>query len=49
MTRRTYIKVYLALMALLAGAALGIAFASEWWGGLVPCALCLVGSRSRQR
>ncbi len=24
-----------------AAAALGVAFASEWWGGLVPCALCL--------
>jgi disulfide bond formation protein DsbB len=23
-------------------AALGAAFASEWWGGLVPCALCLL-------
>ena len=28
-------------VALLAGAALGIALASEQWGGLVPCALCL--------
>ena len=27
--------------AALAAAALGLAFASEWWGGLVPCALCL--------
>ena len=27
--------------ALLAAAALGLAFATEWWGGLVPCALCL--------
>ncbi len=25
----------------LAAAALGFAFATEWWGGLVPCALCL--------
>lgn len=25
-----------------AAAALGVAFAAEWWGGLVPCALCLV-------
>lgn len=31
-----------ALAALAAGVALGTAFASEWWGGLVPCALCLV-------
>jgi disulfide bond formation protein DsbB len=31
-----------ALFSLLtAGLALGIAFASEYWGGLVPCALCL--------
>lgn len=30
-------------MALVASAAaLGAAFASEWWGGLVPCALCLL-------
>ena len=29
-------------VALLAGLALGIALASEYWGGLVPCALCLV-------
>jgi len=28
-------------VALLAAAALGIALASEHWGGLVPCALCL--------
>jgi len=27
--------------AAFAAAALGVAFASEWWGGLVPCALCL--------
>ena len=32
-----------ALTALAASAAaLGAAFASEWWGGLVPCALCLL-------
>ena len=29
------------ISALLAAAALGLAFATEWWGGLVPCALCL--------
>lgn len=29
-------------MALAALGALGAAFAAEWWGGLVPCALCLV-------
>ncbi len=28
-------------LALLGAAALGIALASEYWGGLVPCALCL--------
>ena len=28
--------------ALAAGLALAVAFAAEWWGGLVPCALCLV-------
>jgi disulfide bond formation protein DsbB len=31
-----------ALAALAAAGALGTAFAFEWWGGLVPCALCLV-------
>ena len=30
------------LIAVLAGAGLGTALASEYWGGLVPCALCLV-------
>jgi disulfide bond formation protein DsbB len=30
------------LSALAAGAALGIAEVSEHWGGLVPCALCLL-------
>jgi disulfide bond formation protein DsbB len=30
------------LAALAAGFALGTAFAYEWWGGLVPCALCLL-------
>jgi disulfide bond formation protein DsbB len=29
------------ICALAAGAALGIALASEYWGGLAPCALCL--------
>ena len=29
------------ICALGAGAALGVALASEYWGGLVPCALCL--------
>jgi disulfide bond formation protein DsbB len=35
-------RAALALATLAAGAALGTAFAFEWWGGLVPCALCLV-------
>jgi disulfide bond formation protein DsbB len=30
------------LSALGAAAALGVAYASEVWGGLVPCALCLL-------
>jgi disulfide bond formation protein DsbB len=30
------------LLTAAAAAALGVAFAAEWWGGLVPCALCLV-------
>jgi len=30
------------LCALIAGAALGTALASEHWGGLAPCALCLL-------
>jgi disulfide bond formation protein DsbB len=29
------------IAAALAAGALGVAFASEWWGGLVPCTLCL--------
>ncbi|MBV9813227.1 MAG: disulfide bond formation protein B [Acetobacteraceae bacterium] len=32
----------LLLASLAAAAALGVAFASEWYGGLVPCPLCLV-------
>jgi disulfide bond formation protein DsbB len=37
-------RLRLALLAatLAAAAALAVAFASEWYGGLVPCALCLV-------
>jgi disulfide bond formation protein DsbB len=35
-------RVALVPATLAAGAALGTAFAFEWWGGLVPCALCLV-------
>lgn len=44
MARMTPIPVRLAaaIAALAAGIALGTAFASEWWGGLVPCALCLL-------
>lgn len=36
------LKVALAASALASGAALLVALGSEWWGGLVPCALCLV-------
>jgi disulfide bond formation protein DsbB len=36
------LRLALAVSALAAAAALGVAFASEWWGGLVPCALCLL-------
>jgi len=36
------LRVALFLSAVAAGAALGVAFASEWYGGLVPCALCLI-------
>ncbi len=36
------LRLALVLAALAGAAALGIAFASEWYGGLVPCALCLV-------
>ena len=36
-----HIRTVALLSALAAGAALGIALASERWGGLVPCALCL--------
>ena len=35
-------RLALALATLAAAIALGTAFAAEWWGGLVPCALCLV-------
>ena len=32
----------MACCALASAAALLVAFGSEWWGGLVPCALCLL-------
>jgi disulfide bond formation protein DsbB len=35
-------RIALLAAAVAAAAALGVAFAFEWWGGLVPCALCLV-------
>src|SRR5438445_5206957 len=35
-------RFYLAGLTVAAAAILFAAFASEWWGGLVPCALCLV-------
>jgi disulfide bond formation protein DsbB len=31
----------LATAGLAAAVALGVAFTAEWWGGLVPCPLCL--------
>jgi disulfide bond formation protein DsbB len=36
------IRVALLLCAVASLAALGVALGSEWYGGLVPCALCLV-------
>jgi disulfide bond formation protein DsbB len=36
------LRLVLLVAALAAAAALAVAFASEWYGGLVPCALCLV-------
>ena len=38
----TRIPVLAALSLLVAFGALAVAFGSEWYGGLVPCALCLV-------
>jgi disulfide bond formation protein DsbB len=35
-------RVILAIATLAVGAVLLAAHASEWWGGLIPCALCLV-------
>ena len=35
-------RLALAVAALACGFALLVAVGSEWWGGLVPCALCLV-------
>jgi disulfide bond formation protein DsbB len=37
------LRPVLALVALLVAGALAVALASEHWGGLVPCALCLLG------
>jgi disulfide bond formation protein DsbB len=36
------LRVALAVSALAAGGALAVALGSEAWGGLIPCALCLV-------
>ena len=36
------LKVALVASALASSLALLVALGSEWWGGLVPCALCLV-------
>lgn len=38
----TRLRLGLIAAAIVAALALGIAFGSEWYGGLVPCALCLV-------
>ncbi len=35
-------RIVLLAAAAAAAIPLAIAFSSEWWGGLVPCALCLV-------
>ena len=40
MNRSTRLPFALAILA--GAAALGVAFGSEWFAGLVPCALCLV-------
>jgi disulfide bond formation protein DsbB len=40
--RNPPVRIAAFLSVLAAAAALGSAFAAEWWGGLVPCALCLV-------
>jgi disulfide bond formation protein DsbB len=37
------LRAVLGLAAIAAASALGTALASEVWGGLVPCALCLLG------
>jgi disulfide bond formation protein DsbB len=39
---RSVPRAVLAGAAAAAGAALAVAFGAEWWGGLVPCPLCLV-------
>jgi disulfide bond formation protein DsbB len=36
------VRAALAAAGLAAALALGVAFAAEWWDGLVPCALCLL-------
>jgi disulfide bond formation protein DsbB len=36
------LRVAILFATIAAAGALGVAFASEWYGGLVPCALCLV-------
>ena len=40
---RISLRAGLMMQAVLVSAALLGALGSEWWGGLVPCALCLVG------
>lgn len=36
------LRLALLVCAFASAGALGVAFATEWYGGLVPCALCLV-------
>ncbi len=36
------LRLALLICAAISGGALGFALATEYWGGLVPCALCLV-------
>ena len=38
----SFLRPGLLFAGLAAALALGVAFAAEWWGGLVPCPLCLV-------
>ncbi len=35
-------RIALSVAVVMSGLALLVAFGAQWWGGLVPCALCLV-------